>query len=113
MSTSLLYHAFGVRGYQYARTDYRGGDVIFTVRREPAKCRRPACGSARLVSRGRVERRFRTVPIGGRAVFLDLAVPRVECRDCGDVRQVEVGFADARRSSTRPSSATPWSWDAA
>ncbi len=101
MSTSLLYHAFGVRGYQYARTDYRGGDVIFTVRQDAAKCRCPACGSARLVSRGRVERRFRTVPIGGRAVFLDLAVPRVECRDCGDVRQVEVGFADARRSFTR------------
>lgn len=101
MSTGLLYHAFGVRGYRYARTDYRGGDVIFTVRQEPAKLRCSACGSARLVSRGRVERRFRTVPIGGRAVFLDLAVPRVECRDCGDVRQVEVGFADARRSFTR------------
>jgi hypothetical protein len=22
MSTSLLYHAFGIRGYRYARTDY-------------------------------------------------------------------------------------------
>ena len=22
MSTSLLYHAFGIRGYQYVRTDY-------------------------------------------------------------------------------------------
>lgn len=101
MSTGLLYHAFGVRGYRYARTDYRGGDVIFTIRQGPAKLRCSACGSARLVSRGRVDRRFRTVPIGGRAVFLDLAVPRVECRDCGDVRQVEVGFADARRSFTR------------
>ena len=27
MSTSLLYHAFGIRGYQYARTDYQGGQV--------------------------------------------------------------------------------------
>lgn len=101
MSTSLLYHAFGVRGYQYARTDYRGGDVIFTVRQEQETCRCSACGSARTVSRGRVERRFRAVPIGGRAVFIDLAVPRVECRDCGVVRQVAVRFADARRSFTR------------
>ena len=23
MSTSLLYHAFGIRGYAYARTDYQ------------------------------------------------------------------------------------------
>lgn len=101
MSTSLLYHAFGVRGYQYARTDYRGGDVIFTVRQAPAKCRCSACGSARVVSRGRVGRRFRAVPIGGRTVFIDLAVPRVECRDCGVVRQVAVRFADARRTYTR------------
>lgn len=101
MSTSLLYHAFGVRGYQYARTDYRGGDVIFTIRQDSAKCRCSACGSARVVSRGRVERRFRAVPIGSRSVFISLAVPRVECRDCGVVRQVEVGFADARRTYTR------------
>lgn len=101
MSTSLLYHAFGVRGYEYARTDYRGGAVIFTVRQEPTKCRCSACGSARVVSRGRVERRFRTVPIGGRTVFIDLAVPRVACRDCGVVRQVAIRFADARRTYTR------------
>ena len=31
MSTSLLYHAFGIRGYEYVRTEYRGGEVIFTI----------------------------------------------------------------------------------
>jgi hypothetical protein len=33
-----------------------------------------------------VERRFRAVPIGSRATFIDLPIPRVECRDCGVVR---------------------------
>jgi transposase len=33
MSTSLLYHAFGVRGCQYTRTDYRDGQTIFFIRR--------------------------------------------------------------------------------
>jgi hypothetical protein len=28
MSTSLLYHAFGIRGYQYVRTDYQGGETL-------------------------------------------------------------------------------------
>ena len=27
MSTSLLYHAFGIRGYDYLRTDYQDGQV--------------------------------------------------------------------------------------
>jgi transposase len=101
MSTSLLYHAFGIRGYQYTRTDYQGGHVIFTVRQEPVTCRCSACGSTQVQSRGRVERRFRTVPIGSRATFVVLPVPRVECQACGVVRQVKIPFADPRRSYTR------------
>jgi len=31
MSTSLLYHGFGIRGYQYVKTEYEGGQVVFTV----------------------------------------------------------------------------------
>ena len=31
MSTSLLYHAFGIRGYRYTRTDYLEGEVVFTI----------------------------------------------------------------------------------
>ncbi len=34
MSTSLLYHAFGIRGYKYVRTDYPDGQVIFNIRQE-------------------------------------------------------------------------------
>ena len=101
MSTSLLYHAFGIRGYQYVRTAYPDGRVIFTIRQEHDTCRCPACGSRDVVSRGTAEREFRTVPIGSRATSVVLPIPRVECRACGVVRQVEVPFADPRRSYTR------------
>ena len=100
MSTSLLYHAFGIRGYQYTRTDFQGGQVIFSIHQEPRTCRCAACGSPQVRSRGRVERRFRTVPIGRRATFVALLIPRVECQACGVVRQVEIPFADPRRSYT-------------
>jgi transposase len=101
MSTSLLYHAFGIRGYHYTRTDYPGGQTIFTIHQDPETCRCSACGSTRVHSRGRVERRFRTAPIGRRATFVALPIPRVECQACGAVRQVKIPFADARRSYTR------------
>jgi len=39
MSTSLLYHAFGIRGYVYSRTDYDNGKVIFTIHQERGTCR--------------------------------------------------------------------------
>ena len=35
-----------------------------------------------LIGRGQSVRRFRTVPIGGKPVYLVIAVPRVECRQC-------------------------------
>jgi transposase len=101
MSTSLLYHAFGIRGYQYTRTDYQAGQTIFTIHQAPQTCRCAACGSPQVRPRGHVERRFRTVPIGSRPTAIVLPVPRVECRACGAVRQVEVLFADPRRSYTK------------
>ena len=100
MSTSLLYHAFGIRGYQYTRTDYHAGQVLFTIHQDSQTCRCCACGSHQIVHRGRVQRRFRALPIGRRASFIVLPIPRVECLTCGAVRQVNVSFADSRRSYT-------------
>jgi transposase len=100
MSTSLLYHAFGIRGDEYTRTDYQDGQTIFTIHQGPQTCRCSACGSSRVLSRGHVPRRFRTVPIGQRATLVVLPIPRVECQDCGVVRQVKVPFADPRRRYT-------------
>jgi len=101
MSTSLLYHAFAVRGYRYVKTEYIEGEVIFTIEqpRESYQC--PACGSKDVMGRGGKRRRFRTVSIGGKLVYLVLMVPRVECRCCGAVRQVKIAFADPRVTYTK------------
>ena len=102
MSTSLLYHAFGVKGYRYVRTEYRDGQVRFTAEpasREPLRCSH--CGSQDLVRRGQRWRAYRGVPIGGRPVWIELPVQRVGCRRCGLVRQVKVPFVEGRRSYTR------------
>jgi transposase len=101
MSTSLLYHAFGIRGYKYARTKYENGQVIFTIYQEPETYRCCSCGSNQVISRGRVARCFRCLPIGCRATLVTFAVPRVECQRCGLVRQVDISFADPRRSYTK------------
>jgi transposase len=101
MSTSLLYHAFGIRGYEYVRTEYQDGQVIFTIRQEPRTFRCEACGSRDVRPKGRVERRFRSLPIGSRATAIVFPIPRVACQACGVVRQVEIPFADPRRSYTK------------
>jgi transposase len=101
MSTSLLYHGFGVRGYEYVRTGYREGHIHFTIRQPRKALRCPACGSRDVRPHGTVERRFRTVPIGSKPVSIVFPIPRVCCQDCGVTRQVAVAFADPRRSYTK------------
>jgi transposase len=100
MSTSLLYHAFGIRGYQLSRTDYLEGAVIFTIvqKRETFCC--AACGSYRVTAHGGEPRLFRLAPIGSKRVHLFFQVPRVECHDCHVTRQVKLAFAEPRRTYT-------------
>ena len=101
MSTSLLYHAFDIRGYDYLSTAYEGGQVRFTIGQRPHTRRCPVCGSRNVAPRGHQQRTFRTVPIGRKPVTITLAIPRVACPNCDLIRQVPLDFADPRRSYTR------------
>lgn len=101
MSTSLLYHAFGVRGYRYLKTEYSAGEMTLHIEQPREKCCCSACGSAEVVFRGATERRIRTLPVGGKPVWFALAVPRVACRVCQAVRQVEIGLAETRLSYSK------------
>jgi transposase len=101
MSTSLLYHAFGLRGYDSVNTAYTEGRVGFTIRQRPHTYRCSACGARQVAPRGHQERTFHAVPIGGKPVVVVRPIPRVECPTCGVIRQVPLNFADPRRSYTR------------
>lgn len=101
MSTSLLYHAFGVRDYRYVKTEYVKGGVIFTIERKSNTCRCVACGSKNTWRQGSVMRSFRALPIGRRRVTLNVEIPRLLCHDCGRTRQAVIGFAGRRRTYTK------------
>ena len=101
MSTSILYHAFGVHGYEHIKTVFKEGRVMFTVRHKRASDRCSGCGCWNVIRHGNQERTFRTVPIGSKPVLLQVAIPRVECRACGIIRQVRLSFAEPRYSYTR------------
>src|SRR5674476_837474 len=100
MSTSLLYHGFGIKGYQHVHSKYHDGAIHFRVQQEVFSLRCPECGSHQVKRRGLVMRRFRTLPIGSKPVWIELAIQRVLCLICGVLRQVKVNFASWRRSYT-------------
>jgi transposase len=101
MSTSLLYHGFGLVGYRYVRQEFREAQVIFHIEQPRQRLRCPHCRSTDVWAQGGVERTFRTVPIGSKPVLLQFKVPRVRCFDCDRVRQVKLGFADPKKHYTR------------
>ena len=101
MSTSLLYHTCGIRGYEYQRTDFVSGVTMFWIRTPRERVRCPRCGGADVTLRGTVPRVFRSVPIGSKPVKIAMDVPRMHCPKCQIVRQARLGFADERRSYTK------------
>ncbi len=98
MTTSLLYHAFGIRGYRYRSARHEHGDTIFTIEARQLAC--SACGSENVVRRGSRTRRWHHLPIGHRSTFIEMHVPKLQCRDCGLTRQLAVTFADPYKQHT-------------
>jgi transposase len=82
-------------------TRYEEGKVVFAIRQEPNRMKCSRCGGANLIRRGTCVRRFRGLPIGRKAVWIDLPVQRVQCLTCKAVQQVDVEFASRRRSYTK------------
>ena len=94
MSTSLLYHGFGIVGYQYVHQKVENGGLVFRIEQPKERLRCAHCGSDHVMGQGGVEREFRTVSIGSKPVSIRLKVPRVYCSSCLNTRQVKIGFAD-------------------
>ncbi len=97
MSTSLMYHGFGLTEQEYLKTEYKGGQIIFYVetKREHLRCSK--CGSRHVKKKGYVYRDFRGVPIGLKPVIIRMKVQRLYCEECGITRQEEIRIADKKK----------------
>ena len=100
MSTRLLYHAWGLRGYTQQAIDFEEGAVVFRIRQDSQTLCCGNCGNTDVTCAGTVIRRFRGLPIGRKPVHFELPVQRLWCAACGKTRQVHLAFADEKRSYT-------------
>jgi transposase len=98
MSTSLLYHGFGLTDQEHLKTEYKGSSVIFHIQTKEDKLRCSNCKSFHVIKKGFVERTFRTVPIGLKPVYLKARIQRLECKDCGLIRQEHILFAEEKKA---------------
>jgi len=101
MSTSILYHTFGVRGYRYIRTEYENGATIFHIEKAPEKQWCAECQSREVIKKGLISRFVQTVSVGKRPVWLLLHLHRLKCRSCGALKLEPLLLADSKRHYTR------------
>ena len=100
MSTSLLYHGWGLRGYRELAIGFEAPGIHFRVEQQAGMFRCAHCGSTQVTKAGLVPRQFRSLPIGGKPVWIELSIQRLECATCGKTRQAKVAFAEEARSYT-------------
>ena len=95
-----MYHALGVRDQECTRVRYEGGKTIFEIRTREKKLYCAKCKSRHVIKSGSTVRQFRCVPIGSRPVMLEMTVYRLECKDCGAIRQEHIHFAHGKQRYT-------------
>ena len=54
-----------------------------------------------MICSGQTERDIRSVPVGTKQVLLKMSVQRLECKDCGCIRNEELKFTKGKRRHTR------------
>lgn len=102
MSTSLLYHSLGIKGFTLIKTEFDKRGTLFHI--EPQKrlfvC--PDCGSKHVSTRGYVERTIKTIPFGFREdSYLVVKVPKLECKVCKTIKQMKLPLSEERKSYTK------------
>lgn len=102
MSDYLLYHVWGIRGYRVVSLEKLvGTDSVMTIEPGDAAVRCPVCGSKDVMRKGVKERLLRSTPIGSRAMYFQVRIPRVHCGKCRVLRQIHLPFAESHRRHTR------------
>ncbi len=82
MSTSILYHAFGLKGIEYRGTSFLADTLIFRAEMNKQVIRCPNCGCRRITFKGQKRRWFQMGPIGRKKCLLDLVLHRAQCCEC-------------------------------
>lgn len=90
MSTSLMYHTQGIKGFQHVSYKYEQDKVIQRIERNEFYC--SECGSYNITLNSPHVRRIQGVPTGRKNLFFELEVHIVYCKDCKGRKTEELDF---------------------
>lgn len=84
MSTSLLYHTQGIRGFQFLNFKYEANKVIAEIIKSDNKHNKCSCCHSRNVRATTVGYRYiRGLPMGSKLFDIKARLHRIRCKECG------------------------------
>lgn len=102
MEDVLLHQIFGVsKSYCLMGTVVKSGGVFVAVEPVGKLYVCPACRSRDVIRRGRRIRRVQTLPIGFHPVYLEVEVPRCQCKACQRLFEIVPPFAPPIRTTPK------------
>lgn len=101
MSTSILYHAFGIKGIHYESTRYEGDAIVIGARLTDQHIKCPECGHRKASFKGSKRRKILLSPMGRKRCFLDLFFHRLKCCECGNLWWPAPAFLEGKHRYAR------------
>jgi transposase len=101
MSTSLLYHAFNIKGVEYRSTSFLGNSIISHAEMTDKFTRCPQCGCHQNIFKGQKTRLFKLGSLGRKQALLQLRFHRLGCVECDNLWWPQLSFMDGKHRYTR------------
>lgn len=101
MSTSLLYHAFNLKGVTYRSTKFVGNSIILSAEMTDKFIKCPQCGKNHATFKGQKTRLLKMGPFGRKQSFVQLQLHRLECIECGHLWWPRLPFMIGKHRYTR------------
>jgi len=101
MSTSILYHAFGLEGINHKSTKFIGNKVVFTAEIKDHHVKCPNCGRRRVIFKGQKTRQFIMSLLGRKKCILNLTLHRLRCANCNNLWWPHLSFMIGKHRFTR------------
>ena len=96
-----MQNALGVSQQDCQNLRYEGNNLVLEIQTPKEKLCCPVCGSHNINRNGSHIRRFVSVPIGLSKTYIDMRVHRIQCHDCGCIKQENIDFAKGKRRYTK------------
>lgn len=101
MSTSLLYHAYNIKGVDYRATKHIGNRIIFKAEMNSSIKSCSLCNSKQVIFKGKKTRFLHLPPIGRKRGGLELIMHRLCCKKCGFLFWPRLQFMNGNKRYTR------------